>query len=170
MTVTSYIGLGSNLDQPIAQVQQGIQAIAHLPHTQLKQCSSLYETAPHGPVVQDNFINAVISIETDLTARDLLQHLQQIEEHHHRERNLRWGPRTLDCDILLYGNETHATEHLKLPHPCFMERLFVLIPLLEIAPKLRLPNGKKIAEQILLLQADETKEKVTRLSECGAVS
>lgn len=171
MSVISYIGLGSNLNHPINQVKQGISEINQIEKSKLLKCSSLYETSPHGPVAdQANFINAVAALETELSVEDLYQQLKAIEKKHNREHALRWGPRTLDLDILFYGTETIATDRLQIPHPRIIERLFVLIPLQEIHPKFRLPNNKTIEEQILLLKLDEIDEKVDMIPEDGVVS
>ncbi|OOO02648.1 MAG: 2-amino-4-hydroxy-6-hydroxymethyldihydropteridine pyrophosphokinase [Chromatiales bacterium USCg_Taylor] len=139
-SVIAYIGLGSNLADPSAQVTQGILAIARLPETRIIAQSSFYRSAPMGPPDQPDYINAVTAIETAQTAYDLLASLQAVEARHGRARGLHWGPRTLDIDILLYGAERITGLDLTVPHPGLSERAFVLYPLYEIAPDLEIPG------------------------------
>lgn len=142
-----YIGLGSNLNQPQEQLNKALVAITNLPDSQLVKQSSFYQSAPMGPQNQSDFINAVILINTRLTAFNLLDALQQIEQSQGRVRKQeRWGARTLDLDILLYNNEIIETTTLVVPHYDMKQRSFVLTPLLEIAPKLILPDGAKLIE------------------------
>lgn len=143
--VIAYVGLGSNLADPGAQVTQGIMAIAKLPETRIIAQSSFYRSAPMGPPDQPDYINAVAAIETPQTAHDLLASLQAIEARHGRARGVRWGPRTLDIDILLYGVERIAGPGLTVPHPGLSERAFVLYPLYEIAPDLEVPGLGSLA-------------------------
>src|SRR5512143_2122176 len=124
MTVRVYIGLGSNLDDPLSQVQTAIDELASLPQSCLHAVSPLYRTPPLGPADQPDYINAVAAIDTDLDPLALLDELQRIEHHHGRVRSLRWGPRTLDLDLLLYGQSTLASERLTVPHPGLCERPF----------------------------------------------
>jgi len=131
----AYIGLGSNLDDPERQVRVACGRIAALPSSWLLACSSLYATTPVGPVDQPAFINAVACIETALRAGDLLAALQGIERDQGRLRDgTRWGPRTLDLDLLLHGGRMLDEPGLTLPHPEIARRAFVLVPLAEIAP------------------------------------
>jgi len=138
--IAAYIGLGSNLDNPVQQVAEAITEIGKLPESTLLVRSSLYRSAPHGPQDQPDFINAVIKIETELAPEVLLDHLQQIEHKHGRLRSVHWGPRTLDLDLLLYGNMKLNTEKLKVPHPQMACRSFVLEPLLEIETDIEMPG------------------------------
>ena len=134
-SVTAYIGLGANLGDAHAALDDAVQKIAQLARTHVTDESSRYRTAPidsSGP----DYINAVLEIRTALLAHDLLSALQAIEAQAGRERPYRNAPRTLDLDILLYGNESIATESLTVPHPRMWERAFVLVPLAEIAPGL----------------------------------
>ena len=134
-SVTAYIGLGANLGDAHAALDDAVQKIAQLAGTRITNESSRYRTAPidsSGP----DYINAVLEIRTALLAHDLLSALQAIEAQAGRERPYRNAPRTLDLDILLYGNESIATESLTVPHPRMWERAFVLVPLAEIAPGL----------------------------------
>lgn len=139
MTVV-YIGLGSNLDNPAAQIAGAMDELAVLPETDLVKRSSLYRSAPLGPQDQPDFINAVVQLQTGLSADMLMIQLQQIEHTHGRTRAVHWGPRTLDLDLLLYGNMKIRTEKLTVPHPQIATRSFVLCPLLEIDPEVEIPE------------------------------
>jgi len=141
MATQVYIGLGSNLGDPVGHVQAAIQALQHLPKSAWQSSSSLYQTQPvGGPDEQADYINAVCSLETTLSPLLLLQHLQTIEQQHQRVRLERWGPRTLDLDLLLFGQQCLHTPTLTIPHPRLHLRAFVLYPLHEIAPLLVLPG------------------------------
>ena len=129
---TAYIGIGSNQHNPKYHVSRGIREINHLPKIDIQNKSSLYETLPVGPQNQPNFINAVIKITTSYQPIELLAILQSIERKHHRKRVKKWGPRTLDLDILIYEDIILDSDILKIPHPEIIYRDFVLIPLLEI--------------------------------------
>ncbi len=142
-----YIGLGSNLGEPLQQIQEGISEIQSIANTQLLKQSSIYLSQAIGVVDQADYLNAVIEISTTLNAEDLLSELQRIENRHHRTREgPKWGPRTLDLDLLLYANRVSTHAKLTLPHPEMLQRNFVLVPLLEIAPHLCLPNGQYIQD------------------------
>ncbi len=143
-SVLCYIGLGSNLDQPVQHVQRALEELALLPNTVLLQHSSLYSSAPAGPQDQPDFINAVAALSTILSPDALLDELQAVEQAHQRVRERHWGPRTLDLDLLLYGNEVIDTDRLKVPHPYMIERNFVLYPLAEIAPMCEIPGADKL--------------------------
>jgi len=132
----AYIGIGSNLDDPRAQVLSAFEELDALPHTRLVKKSSLYRSAPLGYAAQPDFVNAVAQIETGLPAERLLAELQAIEARHGRKRSFVNAPRTLDLDLLLYGAAALSTPNLEVPHPRMHERAFVLKPLLEIAPQL----------------------------------
>jgi 2-amino-4-hydroxy-6-hydroxymethyldihydropteridine diphosphokinase len=144
MTV-SYIALGSNLGNPEAQLASAIQALGHASGCELIAQSPWYRSAAIGPGQQPDYLNAVAQLETLLSPRQLLHTLQAIEQAHGRERTLHWGARTLDLDILLYGVETISDTGLTIPHPRLQERNFVLYPLFDLAPELRLPCGTTIA-------------------------
>lgn len=133
MVVTAFIGLGANLGDRGAALQQALASLATLPQTQVRRVSSLYRSAPvdaDGP----DYLNAVAELSTGLPPEELLQSLQAIEAAAGRERSYRNAPRTLDLDILLYGDASIATPDLTVPHPRLGERAFVLLPLSEIAP------------------------------------
>jgi 2-amino-4-hydroxy-6-hydroxymethyldihydropteridine diphosphokinase len=140
----AFLALGSNLNDPIFQINHAISELATLPQTIVRKVSSLYWNPPVGVFNQPNFINAVAEIETNLTAPDLLKTFFEIEEGHLRVRKEKNGPRTLDLDLLTYGNEIIETHFLQIPHPRLKERSFVVIPLTEIAPELILPCGTPI--------------------------
>lgn len=132
----AYVGLGSNLEEPENQVRRAFDELDRLPHTRLVKKSSLYRTAPVGHEAQPDFINAVAQLETGLPAERLLAEMQAIEKRHGRERTFRNAPRTLDLDLLLFGDAKLSSTQLTVPHPRMHERAFVLEPLLEIAPQL----------------------------------
>lgn len=144
-TTIVYIGLGSNLSKPRLQVSNAAKAIANIENSRVCALSSLYLSKPMGPQDQDDYINAVISIETSLSALALLDALQAIENTAGRVRkDNRWGARILDCDILLYGNESIDNARLTVPHYGMKLREFVLLPLAEIASNLYLPDGTSV--------------------------
>lgn len=140
-----YIAIGSNLADPVSQALTAIDALAHLPQSRLLNASSLYASKPMGPQSQPDYINAVASIETTLTPIQLLDAVQNIENTQGRVRNERWGARTLDLDVLLYGQEILDIPRLIVPHYGMKEREFVLYPLAEIAPDLQLPCGATLS-------------------------
>jgi 2-amino-4-hydroxy-6-hydroxymethyldihydropteridine diphosphokinase len=136
------VGLGSNLDNPIEQVKKALQALKLLPKTHLKTHSALYRTKPLGSQNQPDYINAVAMLVTELSPLVLLDNLQAIENKQGRVRGAeRWGPRTLDLDMLLYDNLELQEDRLTLPHSGLYERDFVLYPLYDCTPDLILPNG-----------------------------
>ena len=134
-----YIGLGSNLKGPKEQIEQALRALSEAKETTLLSVSSFYESKPLLDMPGPNYLNVVCKIETDLSALDLLNFCQQIEDNQHRVREVKWASRTIDLDILLYGNQVLATKRLTIPHPEMINRAFVLLPLYEIEPELKLP-------------------------------
>ncbi|WP_150305100.1 2-amino-4-hydroxy-6-hydroxymethyldihydropteridine diphosphokinase [Pseudomonas saliphila] len=146
-----FIGLGSNQADPAAQIEQACDAIGQLPGVSLRARSSLYSSAPLGPQDQPSYINAVVMLDTELEAEALLDQLQAIECQQGRTRKAeRWGPRTLDLDILLFGNQVIDTPRLQVPHYHMHARPFVLYPLAELNAELVMPNGSPLRD---LLQA-----------------
>lgn len=143
-----YIGLGSNLENPLQQIKTAINDLQSLTGVTIIAVSSLYQSPPMGPADQPDYINAVLSLETSLSPHQLLDTLQSVEQLHGRERKRHWGERTLDLDILLYGEQRIDDERLKIPHPGMHERAFVLFPLAEIAPEIEIP-GLGPLQQIL---------------------
>jgi 2-amino-4-hydroxy-6-hydroxymethyldihydropteridine diphosphokinase len=146
--VTAYIGLGSNLDDPAAQMQRALLALAALPHSRLRRQSPFYRSRPMGPADQPDYLNAVAALETRLAPLALLDALQAIEQAQGRKRDgQRWGPRSLDLDILLYGAQQIDEARLQVPHPGLGERNFVLYPMADIAPgSLPIPGQGTLAE------------------------
>jgi 2-amino-4-hydroxy-6-hydroxymethyldihydropteridine diphosphokinase len=142
----AFIGLGSNLDDPVSQVLGAFDELAGLPSSRLLMHSSLYRTAPMGRLDQPDFINAVAQIETSLSPHKLLEALLKIEHRHGRVREYSDGPRTLDLDLLIYDDLQCKDRCLTLPHPRMHLRAFVLQPLLEIAPDTRVPGHGAAAE------------------------
>ena len=149
----AYVGLGSNLSDPAAQVRRAFEALAQLPGARLLARSSLYRTRPFGAVVQPAFVNAVAGLLTQRTPEELLAQLRALERELGRTAaDERWGPRLIDLDLLVCGREMRATQTLTLPHPGIAERDFVLYPLAEVAPDLVVPGRGRVAE--LLLRAE----------------
>jgi 2-amino-4-hydroxy-6-hydroxymethyldihydropteridine diphosphokinase len=146
--VKAAIALGSNLDDPRAQVERGFEALAKLPRTQLLARSRLFTTAPVGHVDQPDFVNACALVETELAPRPLLEALLDIERRHGRVRDIPNGPRTLDLDIVLYGDRVIDEAGLKVPHPRAHERAFVLAPLVDVWPEAQIP-GQGAARECL---------------------
>jgi len=143
---------------------QAVELISNIPGVKLKNRSSLYETEPWGKTDQDKFLNQVIEIETSLPPRELLKELQDIEINMGRQRKEKWGPRIIDLDILLYGNEVLDDPQLAIPHPRMRERLFVLVPLAEIGADLRFPdNGATVREVLSSVLAREGNRGIERV-------
>ena len=151
--VLVYIGLGSNLDEPREQIRRASSALAGIDGC--LRLSSLYSSAPMGPQDQPRFINAVAEIRTRLSPESLLDALQAIEQAQGRVRQRQWGPRTLDLDLLVYGDEKIATPRLVVPHPGLPERAFVLYPLAELAPDLQIPGFGTVAALAARLAGDD---------------
>lgn len=136
----AYVGIGSNLGEPEQQVRQAFAELDRMPQTRLVKKSSLYRSSPIGYAIQPEFINAVAQLETGLPAARLLAELQEIEARHGRSRSFANAPRTLDLDVLLFGNTELDAPGLRIPHPRMHERAFVLKPLLEIEPQITIPR------------------------------
>jgi 2-amino-4-hydroxy-6-hydroxymethyldihydropteridine diphosphokinase len=144
----AYVGIGSNLDGPVGQVEAALRELDRIPDSRLVARSSLYRTAPVGYAEQPDFTNAVAALETSLAPEKLLDELQSIETAHGRQRSFPNAPRSLDLDLLLYGQSELKTERLTVPHPRMSERAFVLRPLLELAEDISIP-GKGTARDLL---------------------
>ncbi len=149
----AYIGLGSNLEDPLAQVKRAFDELAEIPQTSLLARSSIYSSHAVGPE-QPDYINAVALLDTQLAPLALLDALQAIEQAHQRLRIQHWGPRTLDLDLLLYGDQIIDEERLTVPHPYLTQRSFVLYPLADITPNLHLPDGTPLADLLSRCLAD----------------
>jgi 2-amino-4-hydroxy-6-hydroxymethyldihydropteridine diphosphokinase len=135
----AYIGLGSNLEDPRRQIERALGSIREADKTKLTSVSSFYESKPLLDMPGPKYLNAVCKIKTDLSALDLLDVCQQIESDQHRVREVKWGSRTIDLDILLYGDQVLSTQRLTIPHPEMINRSFVLVPLFEIEAGLKVP-------------------------------
>ncbi|MCK0106984.1 2-amino-4-hydroxy-6-hydroxymethyldihydropteridine diphosphokinase [Marinobacter sp. S0848L] len=144
MTTDVYVGLGSNLENPTAQLARAVMELARLPRTTLQAQSPFYASRPVGPQDQPDFVNGAVKLSTGLSPHQLLDHLQAIEQTHGRERLRHWGPRTLDLDVLLFGSEVLNDERLTVPHAELPNRDFALQPLLDLDPELQLPDGRRI--------------------------
>jgi len=142
----AYVGVGSNLDDPRAQVLRAIAALARIRDTQLVLTSPLYQTPPFGEVVQPPFVNAAAGLLTRLSPEELLSELRALETSLGRQPpRERWGPRLIDLDLLVVGREVRATPELTLPHPGITQRDFVLYPLADLAPDLEIPGAGRVA-------------------------
>lgn len=130
----SYLSLGSNMGDRLDMLKQAVRLLMEHPAIEIAAISSLYETEPVGFTAQEPFLNMVVHVQTDLSPLELLDFCQEVEQQLQRKRVVRWGPRTIDLDILLYNQEKIASERLVVPHPRMHERAFVLIPLLEVNP------------------------------------
>lgn len=152
-----YIGLGANLGDAKKTIVLATNKLKELEEVSFIQSSSLYLSKPWGPVKEQNdFINSVVKIKTNLSPLNLLKKLQEIENVFKRERSIRYGARTLDLDILLYGNDFISTKELTIPQAKLEGRVFVLSPLNEISPNLSLPSGKKVTELLLKIKEEIT--------------
>lgn len=155
--VQAYLGLGSNIGDRKQQLLKAIDLIGNIKGIKVTKQSSIYETAPIGYTEQPNFLNLCLEIETELSPQQLLKHCLDIEQQLHRVREIRWGPRTLDIDILLYSDNIIETDNLSIPHPRMQERAFVLIPLNDIASDKKDPRlNQKIYD---LVFPDDTVKK-----------
>lgn len=157
--VRAWIGLGSNLGDPVATLRSALQALARLPQTQLIHHSHLYRSAAWGLAAQPDFVNGVALIETSLPARAVLDAMLDLERSFGRVRRERWGPRVLDLDLLLYGQWIIDEAGLHVPHPHLHERAFALVPMLEVDPEVVIP-GRGPARAALAVLASEPIEAV----------
>ncbi|HEY3208996.1 MAG TPA: 2-amino-4-hydroxy-6-hydroxymethyldihydropteridine diphosphokinase [Actinomycetota bacterium] len=143
--VRVFVGLGSNLGDRLANLQEAVDRLGKTPGVHVIQTSRVYETDPVGPA-QPDYLNAVVMVETSLSARELLEACLGVERAMGRERRERWGPRNIDLDVLGYGREQIDEPGLQVPHPRMHERAFVLVPLLELEPDPALPGGRRLAD------------------------
>ena len=160
----AFVGLGSNLGEREAMIRLALDDLARLPQTTLVRASSLYDTEPTGDVDQPNFLNAVAQLDTELTARQLLWNLLLIEKRLGRVRTQKWGPRTIDLDLLLYGSQVIEESDLRVPHPELTRRSFVLVPLVELDPLLVHPiTGETLLDLLSRLNTRPPVKRGTRL-------
>jgi 2-amino-4-hydroxy-6-hydroxymethyldihydropteridine diphosphokinase len=155
----AYVGLGSNLGAPRTQIETALEELGRLPRTRLAAASGLYRSAPMGHVEQPDFLNAVARLDSGLDAGGLLAELQEIERRHGRSRSFANAPRTLDLDLLLFGDSVMDAPGLTLPHPRMHQRAFVLAPLAEIAPGASVP-GRGRVEDLLAACKDQRIERI----------
>lgn len=160
----AYVGVGSNLGERESLIRQALDSMATLPQTTVVRASSLYDTEPVGEVMQPDFLNAVVLLETDLAPRQLLWNLMLIEKRLGRVRTQKWGPRTIDLDLLLYGDELIDEADLRVPHPEMTRRAFVLVPLTELDPMLVHPaTGETFRAHLSRLKTRPPVKRGTRL-------
>lgn len=153
--VKAYIGLGSNLGDKKTYINQALDLLTNNPGIKKLRAASLYKTAPMGYLEQDWFLNTVAEIETVLSPEELLALLKGVEDTLQRVRTIRWGPRTIDLDLLTYGDETINTRSLVIPHPRMTQRAFVMVPLAELNPTMIMFEGKTaelLAQELLINQ------------------
>jgi 2-amino-4-hydroxy-6-hydroxymethyldihydropteridine diphosphokinase len=146
--IFAFLGLGSNLGDRLTHLQEAVDLLHRRPSLRVDAVSSVYETEPVGGPEQGPFLNMAVRVATRRSPRRLLAACFGVEQALGRKRLERWGPRTIDIDILLYGNRAFATRRLTVPHPRLVERPFALIPLLEVAPGMTLPDGRSLASVI----------------------
>lgn len=149
--IFAFLGLGSNIGDRLAYLQSGVDHLAAHAKVRIDEISSVYETAPVGGPPQDPFLNMALRVATTASPHGLLRACQQAEQAAERERTVRWGPRTLDVDVLLYGDRTISTRRLTVPHPRLAERPFALVPLIEVAPGAALPDGRSLVQVLVAL-------------------
>lgn len=154
-THRAYIGLGSNLENPLQQVTSAVNALKSHAYIELEAASSWYSSKAVGPGEQPDYINGAVLLETTLEPVALLDLLQNIEQQHGRERKERWGARTLDLDLLLYDKLEMDSPRLQIPHPRICERNFVVKPLLDITPALKLPDGRQLQEILHIIGTED---------------
>lgn len=150
----AYVGLGSNLQDPLRQVVDALSELDRSPDTVIVKVSGCYRSAPIGPPGQPDYVNAAAEIETALDPTGLLRFFQQLEQSHGRVRGERWGARTLDLDLLLYGQAVIQSPTLTVPHPHLHERAFVLMPLQDLDPTLIVPGLGRVSELLASISAE----------------
>jgi len=152
--IPAYVGLGSNIDDPVDRVRAACSALERLPGTRLVACSPLYRSKPLGPVAQPDFVNAVAGLLTQMEPHAMLRALKRLEQELGRATPVvRWGPRRIDLDLLVHGRSRADTDDLHLPHPGIAERAFVLVPLADIAPALVVPQVGRVSTLLRAVDA-----------------
>jgi 2-amino-4-hydroxy-6-hydroxymethyldihydropteridine diphosphokinase len=144
--VFAFLGLGSNVGDRLGNLQRGVDRLHTARGLRVDEVSAVYETAPVGGPPQDDFLNMAVRVATTRSPRGLLRACRRAERDAGRVRDVRWGPRTLDVDILLYDQRVVATRRLTVPHPRLVERSFALVPLIEVAPGARLPDRRSLVQ------------------------
>ncbi|MED4586635.1 2-amino-4-hydroxy-6-hydroxymethyldihydropteridine diphosphokinase [Brevibacillus choshinensis] len=157
MTVCAYLALGSNIGNREETLRQAIRQLHEQPGIRVSRVSFVYETDPVGYIDQEAFLNMVVAVETEFSADQLLETALSVEKELGRVRTIRWGPRTIDIDVLLYGQYTIENEHLKIPHPAMAERAFVLVPLRDVWEGGALPVYNQTIDHFLLQLAEDHK-------------
>ncbi len=155
MTATAWIGMGANVGDRLGNFRTALAELASLDATRVVRVSSIYDTTPWGVADQRRFLNAVVELSTGLSPESLLRALNEVEQRCGRVRHERWGPRTLDLDILLYDDRVVETDDLVIPHPRLAQRAFVLVPLAELEPELEVPGLDATVAQLLGTLGDE---------------
>jgi 2-amino-4-hydroxy-6-hydroxymethyldihydropteridine diphosphokinase len=163
-----YIGLGTNLGNKSENLSVSIGELEKVSKVKLTAVSSVYESPPWGNKKQDDFLNQVVAVKTTLRPLELLNKIKNIEIKMGRQSGEKWGPRVIDLDMLLYGEEVICSERLTIPHQHMKERLFVLVPLLEIAPNLLFPDDGASIEEVLNRVSLREKNEIRKLSESPA--
>jgi 2-amino-4-hydroxy-6-hydroxymethyldihydropteridine diphosphokinase len=162
LKLVAYIGIGSNLDDPVSQVKEAIEELEAIPDSVLSARSSLYSSKPMGPADQPDYVNAVVALDTLLSSEDLMQTLVKIEDRQGRDRGGdKWGPRIIDLDLLMYGKKKINTDQLTVPHPGMHERDFVIIPLHEIAGNVNIPGHGYLTTLINQCETHSLKKLIT---------
>jgi len=154
-SVVAYIGLGSNIGDREAYLRRALALLNRPSSVEILRCSPVYETEPVGYADQAAFLNMVVAVRTNLKPEPLLEHIQSVEQALGRTRHIRWGPRTIDLDILMYGNERIVMPNLEIPHPRMLERRFVLVPLSDVYEGDLLPGNVSLAERLSKLEGKE---------------
>lgn len=165
----AYIGLGTNLGDRESYLRSAIEELSNHPSNQITAISSIYETDPWGYEEQGKFLNMVICLQTELTPQDLLAYCMLVEQKLGRKREIKWGPRTIDLDILLFNQENMVTENLIVPHPRILERAFVAIPLVELDKDITLPNMDKPVREVMDDIPDKKGVRVWKQKDGGGV-
>lgn len=159
-----YLGLGANLGEPTRTLREAITVLRQQAQLAQLECSSFYRSKPMGPTDQPDYVNAVVGVDTALSPFELLRLVQQIEHQFGRQRQRRWGERSLDIDILLYGDATMSDELLHIPHLGLCQRDFVVVPLLELDASLCLPDGRPLKQVWQQLQATQPGHDLVKIS------
>lgn len=160
--IFAFLGLGSNIEDRLDHLQAAVDLLDADPRSRVDEISSVYETAPVGGPQQEPYLNMAVRLATRRSPRSVLRLCQRVEAERGRVRDVRWGPRTLDVDVLLYDQRTVAGRRLQIPHPRLQDRAFALVPLIEVAPGMRLPDGRPLTKVLAELAPVEGVAQVGR--------